>query len=336
MPHLCLHSVGSMSDDDLGCVSVLCPASTEKTVNLHPGQNESVNGSTNIHNSISPCGVVDLGLGNIEDEMKKLRLSSDGHKRHQSQQHLQHEDCLPMFRLVSLMFLLKECSILKLLGVTILMDNPNYPLLKCSLCCNPLAFLHCLSQELHMELHITFSSNLPTAPAACAYLPRQRPQATRVAGVNTLWGIKGGSVSPNYYASSPNISFLIRSPSSLLVSPVFQGSSVGGTSFSGRKNGNIKFPFRNAGSLFGRQGERRREKADYSNSYSFIEGLKSNKARRYELSDIAGHIVEFRQFFKHGNPEQRKELAIKLVGNVMPLSLQMYGCRVIQKVSSSG
>ncbi|RWV77535.1 hypothetical protein GW17_00061619 [Ensete ventricosum] len=145
MPHLCLHSVGSMSDDDLGCVSVLCPASTEKTVNLHPGQNESVNGSTNIHNSISPCGVVDLGLG-----------------------------------------------------------------------------------------------------------------------------------------------------------------------------------------------ERRREKADYSNSYSFIEGLKSNKARRYELSDIAGHIVEFRQFFKHGNPEQRKELAIKLVGNVMPLSLQMYGCRVIQKVSSSG
>ncbi|KAJ8499062.1 hypothetical protein OPV22_009614 [Ensete ventricosum] len=312
MPHLCLHSVGSMSDDDLGCVSVLCPASTEKTVNLHPGQNESVNGSTNIHNSISPCGVVDLGLGNIEDEMKKLRLSSDGHKRHQSQQHLQHEDCLPMFRL-----------------------------------------------ELHMELHITFSSNLPTAPAACAYLPRQRPQATRVAGVNTLWGIKGGSVSPNYYASSPNISFLIRSPSSLLVSPVFQGSSVGGTSFSGRKNGNIKFPFRNAGSLFGRQGERRRKKADYSNSYSFIEGLKSNKARRYELSDIAGHIVEFstdqhvlphasslmtdvfgnyviQKFFKHGNPEQRKELAIKLVGNVMPLSLQMYGCRVIQKVSSSG
>lgn len=38
------------------------------------------------------------------------------------------------------------------------------------------------------------------------------------------------------------------------------------------------------------------------------------------------------QFFEHGTPEQRRELAHQLSGQMIPLSLQMYGCRVIQKV----
>lgn len=37
------------------------------------------------------------------------------------------------------------------------------------------------------------------------------------------------------------------------------------------------------------------------------------------------------QFFEYGSPEQRKELANQLTSQVLPLSLQMYGCRVIQK-----
>jgi len=32
-----------------------------------------------------------------------------------------------------------------------------------------------------------------------------------------------------------------------------------------------------------------------------------------------------------GNREQKRRLAQELVGNVLPLTLQMYGCRVIQK-----
>lgn len=38
------------------------------------------------------------------------------------------------------------------------------------------------------------------------------------------------------------------------------------------------------------------------------------------------------QFFEHGLAAQRRELANKLFGHVLTLSLQMYGCRVIQKV----
>lgn len=39
------------------------------------------------------------------------------------------------------------------------------------------------------------------------------------------------------------------------------------------------------------------------------------------------------QFFEHGMATQRRELACKLFGHVLTLSLQMYGCRVIQKVN---
>lgn len=38
------------------------------------------------------------------------------------------------------------------------------------------------------------------------------------------------------------------------------------------------------------------------------------------------------QFFEHGSSAQIKELADQLIGRVLALSLQMYGCRVIQKV----
>ena len=40
----------------------------------------------------------------------------------------------------------------------------------------------------------------------------------------------------------------------------------------------------------------------------------------------------FPQFFEHGSTAQIKELAGQLIGRVLALSLQMYGCRVIQKV----
>lgn len=38
------------------------------------------------------------------------------------------------------------------------------------------------------------------------------------------------------------------------------------------------------------------------------------------------------QFFEYGSLEQREKLAAQLAGKILTLSLQMYGCRVIQKV----
>jgi len=41
--------------------------------------------------------------------------------------------------------------------------------------------------------------------------------------------------------------------------------------------------------------------------------------------------MSYRSFFEYGNGEQRRILAEQLVGQVLKLSLQMYGCRVVQK-----
>ncbi|XP_058112266.1 pumilio homolog 2-like isoform X2 [Magnolia sinica] len=49
------------------------------------------------------------------------------------------------------------------------------------------------------------------------------------------------------------------------------------------------------------------------------------------MTDVFGNYV-IQKFFEHGSPEQRKELANQLAGHILPLSLQMYACLVIQKV----
>lgn len=140
--------------------------------------------------------------------------------------------------------------------------------------------------------------DLQKGPGSSAYLPEQRPsQVMGVGGVNTLNAIKGVTISPGYYGNPPNMGLLMQFPGSPLASPVSQGSPVARTSFSGRKNDNTKFPF-SSERITGSSGcsiQRGGEKVDDPISYSFLEELKSNKARRYDLSDIAGRIVEFRQ-----------------------------------------
>lgn len=48
------------------------------------------------------------------------------------------------------------------------------------------------------------------------------------------------------------------------------------------------------------------------------------------MVDVFGNYV-VQKFFEHGTQEHKKLLGDKLVTHVLSLSLQMYGCRVIQK-----
>lgn len=50
------------------------------------------------------------------------------------------------------------------------------------------------------------------------------------------------------------------------------------------------------------------------------------------MTDVFGNYV-IQKFFEHGDQNQKKILANKMKGRVLDLSLQMYGCRVVQKVS---
>lgn len=48
------------------------------------------------------------------------------------------------------------------------------------------------------------------------------------------------------------------------------------------------------------------------------------------MTDVFGNYV-IQKFFEFGSDDQKHHLASCIRGNVLPLALQMYGCRVIQK-----
>lgn len=48
------------------------------------------------------------------------------------------------------------------------------------------------------------------------------------------------------------------------------------------------------------------------------------------MTDVFGNYV-IQKFFEFGTSEQKVDLVRRLRNHVLPLSLQMYGCRVIQK-----
>jgi len=49
------------------------------------------------------------------------------------------------------------------------------------------------------------------------------------------------------------------------------------------------------------------------------------------MKDVFGNYV-VQKFFAHGNQIQKKLLASHMKGKMVDLSLQMYSCRVVQKV----
>ena len=52
------------------------------------------------------------------------------------------------------------------------------------------------------------------------------------------------------------------------------------------------------------------------------------------MTDVFGNYV-IQKFFEFGTTEQKIGLAKKIKGNVVQLSLQMYGCRIVQKALES-
>lgn len=52
------------------------------------------------------------------------------------------------------------------------------------------------------------------------------------------------------------------------------------------------------------------------------------------MTDVFGNYV-IQKFFEFGSPDQKQTLAQRVRGHVLPLALQMYGCRVIQKALES-
>ncbi|XP_073003084.1 pumilio homolog 5-like [Typha latifolia] len=186
-------------------------------------------------------------------------------------------------------------------------------------------------------------------PFPTAYLPSQMPQVLRSGSINSPIGRKVADVNPNYYGRNPNIGDLIQYPTSPLGSPSYQGFSVTGAGFSGKRNENMRVqlsPGRTIGSFSGWQGPRGREKAEEPKPCSFLEELKSNKGRRYELSDITGRVVEFsadqhgsrfiQQKLETCSAEDKASVFKEVLPQASSLMTDVFGNYVIQKFFEHG
>ncbi|KAK1289870.1 hypothetical protein QJS10_CPB18g00065 [Acorus calamus] len=182
-----------------------------------------------------------------------------------------------------------------------------------------------------------------------AHTGDQRPQYLRNAGVSIPSPRKGGITSPNYYGSPRSMGILMQFPTSPLASPVLPGSPVASPSVGGRRNENFRAPFsssRNTGGYSGWQGQRGREKFEDSKACSFLEELKSNKARRLELSDISGRIVEFsadqhgsrfiQQKLETCSAEEKASVFEEVLPHASMLMTDVFGNYVIQKFFEHG
>lgn len=130
-----------------------------------------------------------------------------------------------------------------------------------------------------------------------AFWTEQQPQHQGSLGLSNLNLGRGGIPGSNYNGSTMNMGILMQLPTSPMANPVLPGSPVGAPGFPGGKTG-ISFPLgtsRNGGMYPGWQGQGGPANFKDTRIYSFLEELKSGKGRRYELPDIMGHIVEFRQ-----------------------------------------
>ncbi|KAG8047900.1 hypothetical protein GUJ93_ZPchr0008g12810 [Zizania palustris] len=174
------------------------------------------------------------------------------------------------------------------------------------------------------------------------YQSDQRLQLQRT-GVYTPAARRGG-ITPNYQGISP----YVGAPMTYPTSPVFQGHPFPGIFSPGRRNDSVRFqtPSRNMTANSGIQGQREREKFDDPKACSFLEELKSNRARRVELSDIAGRIVEYstdqhgsrfiQQKLENCTAEEKASVFAEVLPHASSLMTDVFGNYVIQKFFEHG
>uniref|UniRef100_A0A2P2MFS9 PUM-HD domain-containing protein n=1 Tax=Rhizophora mucronata TaxID=61149 RepID=A0A2P2MFS9_RHIMU len=166
-------------------------------------------------------------------------------------------------------------------------------------------------------------------------------------GMSILNQDRWGMTNNHYFGNQLNMGMYMPYPSSPLASPVLSGASVGGTGISGGRNEIRLPPVTNYPAAYsGWQGQRHSESFNDPNIYNFLEELKSGKGRRFELSDIAGHIVEF-SADQHGSrfiqqklenccAEEKASVFKEVLPYASKLMTDVFGNYVIQKFFEYG
>lgn len=147
-----------------------------------------------------------------------------------------------------------------------------------------------------------FSSRTLTGGLSC-HLPSHQDVPSYLSGNKfqysahdslTIPSSKNMGISRSSCYGNTNMSIMMQFPPSSCGGPICSSSSMGKTNIQGGHNENVPcVSVRNAGFSSGHRGIRG---FGVTKQQDFLEELKSKHPEKFKLSDVAGHIVEFRCF----------------------------------------
>ncbi|KAK4351565.1 hypothetical protein RND71_030878 [Anisodus tanguticus] len=172
-----------------------------------------------------------------------------------------------------------------------------------------------------------------------AYLGNVLPQKSQ-------YGVHPSSKSSGYYGN-PAFGVGLSYPGSPLASPVIPpGSPVGPGSPMRHSDYNMRFPSRMRNIAGGVIGPYNLDNMENSLASSLLEEFKSNKTKCFELSEIAGHIVEFsadqygsrfiQQKLETATTEEKNMVFQEIFPQALTLMTDVFGNYVIQKFFEHG
>ncbi|KAK2965470.1 hypothetical protein RJ640_008264, partial [Escallonia rubra] len=161
-------------------------------------------------------------------------------------------------------------------------------------------------------------------------------------------GPRAGEIPSSHYGSPRSVGVMTQFSASPLGSPLLPGSPVGITNHLGRRN-EMSFPqcsIRNVGLYSGWQGQQGSDSFNDPKKHLFLEELRSSNARKFNLSDIAGRIIEFsvdqhgsrfiQQKLESCNVEDKASVFKEVLPHASKLMTDVFGNYVIQKFFEHG
>ncbi|KAK3137740.1 hypothetical protein QOZ80_5BG0456550 [Eleusine coracana subsp. coracana] len=154
--------------------------------------------------------------------------------------------------------------------------------------------------------------------------------------------------SQNQYGYYGNLGFNLGYAGSPLASPVLPSSPIAPSSPLRHGDRNMRFPsgMRNFGNSFGSWNSGLGGKMDANLMPSLLEEFKSNKSKSYELSEIAGHVVEFsadqygsrfiQQKLETASTEEKDMVFSEIMPQALTLMTDVFGNYVVQKFFEHG